>query len=256
MTITAISNLRPVLPSSPADTVLSEEEAAAALAAARQAKWDALRMAQYRWDVANPPKPETFTAEQIYQIKLYEARQLVPGFSLDNGVEEVFWTLCLYFAGDARFDALRPGYSRRKGLLLMGNVGRGKSFLMKLFMRNPLQGYGVLSTRKVAERYQQQGPEGLGPYLQAGATGVCFDDLGAESTEVKHYANAVNPMAEVLLSRYDELVAGRLQPFATHITTNLSADQIEARYENRVRSRMREMFNTVKFSAEAPDRRA
>ncbi|MCC3159493.1 hypothetical protein LJ737_19785 [Hymenobacter sp. 15J16-1T3B] len=256
MTVTGTSERRPVLPPSWKDIELTIAEQHTALELAQQAKWDQLRMAQYRWDVAHPPKPDTFTAEQIRDIKLYEAQQLVPGFSLDHGVEEVFWALCLYFAGDARFDALRPGYSRRKGLLLMGNVGRGKSFLMKLFMRNPLHNYGLLSTRKVAERYQQLGPEGLGPYLTAGATGVCFDDLGAESTDVKHYANAVNPMAEVLLSRYDELQAGRLHPFATHITTNLSADQIEERYENRVRSRMREMFNTIKFSPDAPDRRA
>jgi hypothetical protein len=47
-------------------------------------------------------------------------------------------------------------------------------------------------------------------------------------------------MAEILLSRYDLFISKKIQ---THITTNLSASEIEAQYGNRVRSRMRELFN-------------
>lgn len=67
----------------------------------------------------------------------------------------------------------------------------------------------------------------------------CFDDLGTEQS-LKYYGNECNVMAEVLLSRYERFVS---QSIKTHITTNLSATEIEALYGNRVRSRMREMFN-------------
>lgn len=41
----------------------------------------------------------------------------------------------------------------------------------------------------------------------------------------------------------------------THITTNLSATEIEAFYGNRVRSRLREMFNRIAFPKDAPAKR-
>jgi DNA replication protein DnaC len=41
----------------------------------------------------------------------------------------------------------------------------------------------------------------------------------------------------------------------THATTNLSASELEEIYGNRLRSRMREMFNLVAFDKDASDKR-
>lgn len=60
-------------------------------------------------------------------------------------------------------------------------------------------------------------------------------------------------MGEVLLSRYDLFVS---QGILTHVTTNLSAPEIEQRFGNRVRSRMREMFNVVAFDKNTQDKRS
>jgi hypothetical protein len=73
----------------------------------------------------------------------------------------------------------------------------------------------------------------------------CFDDLGAEQS-LKYYGNECNIMAEILLSRYDIFIA---QDMLTHITTNLSASEIENGYGSRVRSRMREIFNLISFNS-------
>jgi len=59
-------------------------------------------------------------------------------------------------------------------------------------------------------------------------------------------------MGEILLSRYDLFIS---KGIPTHVTTNLSASEIEEKYGNRVRSRMREMFNLVAFDKNAPDKR-
>ena len=59
-------------------------------------------------------------------------------------------------------------------------------------------------------------------------------------------------MAEILLSRYDLFTSKRLQ---THITTNLSASEIENFYGKRVRSRMREMFNLIAYNKTIKDKR-
>jgi hypothetical protein len=59
-------------------------------------------------------------------------------------------------------------------------------------------------------------------------------------------------MAEILLSRYDLFVTKKIQ---THITTNLSASEIEAAYGNRVRSRLRQMLNLIAFNPVTKDKR-
>ena len=64
--------------------------------------------------------------------------------------------------------------------------------------------------------------------------------------------NECNVMAEILLSRYDIFISKKLQ---THITTNLSATEIEKHYGNRVRSRLREMVNLIAYDKSTPDKR-
>jgi len=80
---------------------------------------------------------------------------------------------------------------------------------------------------------------------------ICFDDLGTENN-LKYYGNECNVMAEILLSRYDIFTAKKIQ---THITTNLSASEIENVYGNRVRSRLREMINLIAFDKTILDKR-
>ncbi|MNQ95112.1 DNA replication protein DnaC [compost metagenome] len=86
---------------------------------------------------------------------------------------------------------------------------------------------------------------------QSRLTGYCFDDLGAEQ-QIKHFGNDCNVMAEVLISRYEQFVQNKS---VTHITTNLSASEIENSYGNRLRSRMRQMFNLVTFDKNTKDKR-
>ena len=69
---------------------------------------------------------------------------------------------------------------------------------------------------------------------------------------MKYFDNETNVMAEILLSRYDLLINRKIQ---THITTNLSATELEAAYGNRVRSRMRQIINLIAFDAGTVDKR-
>jgi hypothetical protein len=79
----------------------------------------------------------------------------------------------------------------------------------------------------------------------------CFDDLGVENN-LKFYGNECNIMAEIILSRHDQFISRKL---ITHVTTNLSATEVEKYYGNRVRSRMRELFNLVAFNSTSTDKR-
>ena len=82
-------------------------------------------------------------------------------------------------------------------------------------------------------------------------TGYCFDDLGAEQ-QIKYFGNDCNVMAEILITRYQEFIVNNT---ITHITTNLSASEIEKMYGNRLRSRMRNMFNVISFEGNSKDKR-
>ncbi len=67
-------------------------------------------------------------------------------------------------------------------------------------------------------------------------------------------------MGEIFLSRYDLFVRTynpeRSRGGKTHATTNLNAQELEERYGNRVRSRMRQMFNLISFDTKSVDKRS
>lgn len=80
---------------------------------------------------------------------------------------------------------------------------------------------------------------------------ISFDDFGAEQ-QIKHFGNDCNVMAEIIISRYEQFIENKT---VTHLTTNLSANEIEKLYGNRVRSRMRQMFNVIDFDGNSKDKR-
>lgn len=176
------------------------------------------------------------------------------GFILDETNHPAIKALCYYFANDKKFEKIDPSYSLDKGLCLSGPVGTGKTTLMSIFAQNKRASFQVMSCRRVADMYSNIGPEFLHTYSRPlnvpssldtfyqNKIGVCFDDLGTENTR-SHYGDKANVMQDILLNRYDNGTA----KIYTHITTNLSADQIEQYYGPRVRSRMREMFNAIEI---------
>lgn len=182
-------------------------------------------------------------------------------FAIDPGDLELIYKLLVYAIGD-RENAEKHGISLRKGILLAGPIGCGKSTLSRLishFCPRETQ-YLVKPTREISFEFEKDGYSVInlysrGSYFKIGGMPVpkvwCFDDLGLEQTP-KHFGNECNVMAEILLARYDLFVSKHM---LTHITTNLSASELEAIYGNRIRSRMREMFNLVAFDREAKDKR-
>ena len=163
--------------------------------------------------------------------------------------------LLCYFLQD-KIVASDIGLELQKGILLTGPVGCGKTSLMKLmkyYFQNDSQRFFTKPCRDVSFEFIQNGFEIIHRYTRFNIPQptICFDDLGTESA-LKYYGNECNVMAEVILSRYDLYVSHRL---ITHLTTNLSASEIETLYGNRVRSRLREMFNLIAFDVNSLDKR-
>lgn len=162
----------------------------------------------------------------------------------------------LAYASGNREAASAKGLSLRKGVLLTGPVGCGKTSLMTLLrlLLPAEERYRVLSCRQVSFAFQQVGYGVIGRYSTGPGNKpavYCFDDLGTEPVQ-RHYGSSCLVMGEVLLSRYDLFVSSGLK---THLTTNLTSAEIEQAYGLRVRSRMREMFNLVSFPGSAEDKR-
>ncbi|MEM6813793.1 MAG: ATPase [Bacteroidota bacterium] len=149
-----------------------------------------------------------------------------------------------------------------KGILLSGPIGCGKTSLMNLmkYQRPAKERHRMISTRKIAFQFNKDGYDVIEKYsarsfnFQADPwvpITYCFDDLGVENN-IKYYGNECNVMAEILLSRYDLFITNAMQ---THATTNLNSSELETLYGNRVRSRMRQMFNLMGFDSKAKDKR-
>jgi DNA replication protein DnaC len=145
-----------------------------------------------------------------------------------------------------------------KALLLSGPVGCGKTSMMFLlnYFCPPQSSYKIKPCREVAFEFAKKGYEALVPYTQKEHKQIklstyCFDDLGTEK-QIKHFGNECNVMAEIILSRYDSFIH---EKSLTHVTTNLSASELEAYYGDRVRSRMRQMFNLIAFDVHSKDKR-
>jgi hypothetical protein len=179
-------------------------------------------------------------------------------FKIREEDHEIIFKLIVYFVGDT-LNAEKLGIELQKGIILTGPIGCGKTSLMNLmrFVPPPERNYIMKTCRDVSFEFIQEGYEVIWRYSRMSFNNshpkiYCFDDLGAEQS-LKYYGNECNVMGEILLSRYDLFVS---QNMITHLTTNLSASEIENGYGNRIRSRLREMFNLLSFRQHADDKRS
>ena len=162
----------------------------------------------------------------------------------------VLLKLCSYFINDKE-TCEKFGIDIGKGILLSGPVGCGKTSLMKLlhFLVPHQRKYAVMPCRNIIFAFNHLGYKTIEDYGESGF--FCFDDMGVEPIG-RHYGKDCNVIGEILLSRYELFLQTKLR---THATTNLNADELEERYGNRVRSRMRELFNLIAFDKGCHDKR-
>lgn len=165
--------------------------------------------------------------------------------------------LVAYFLNDTKAKE-QFGIDLSKGILLSGPVGCGKTTLMTLmkYVTKPNNKFYLKTCRDISFEFIKDGYEIIHKYSRGSNSyteykNYCFDDLGIEQN-LKYYGNECNVMAEIILSRYDLFIAKKVQ---THITSNLSASEIEIAYGNRVRSRLRGMLNLIAFDKNIGDKR-
>ena len=170
---------------------------------------------------------------------------------------EIIYKLCCYIIEDKQ-TCEKMNIDIQKGILLSGPIGSGKTSIMKLlrFIVPHKRQYKIIPCRNTVFSFNLLGFKTIEDYGNEGY--YCFDDLGLEPSG-RHFGKDCNVMGEILLSRYDmysKTLSLRVQSRSlTHATTNLNAKELEERYGNRVRSRMRELFNLIAFHENSMDKR-
>lgn len=242
------------------NTFLTNEEKEGVLSVELIKKIARINNSNYLKALNNEPVFIIPSFNELHAVVLDELKNLY-GWEIDNYNKDVIKTLCYYFSNDENLEQLEEGFSRRKGILISGPVGCGKTTLLKVFQRNSFNPYRFISCRSVASEYAEFGQSAVKSYSEIkdvskrenfGHTkiGICFDDLGTES-EKKNFGNQLNVMSEIILNRYDNSDLKN----KTHFTTNLSSEYVLQYYGQRATSRMREMVNIIEIPFNSPDRR-
>jgi DNA replication protein DnaC len=135
-----------------------------------------------------------------------------------------------------------------KGLILMGNIGVGKTVYLKAL--SLMMGYSnkfrfQIYTGFEMERVYMGEPNDqdnfkLNTALKAKMFGI--DDLGEEHASIKRYGTEINVGVDALTQRHQLYVD---KGYLTFATTNLNAEMIAKKYGNRIESRLHEMFNMI-----------
>lgn len=172
--------------------------------------------------------------EELLQRFITAAGKMYSGYEINDGNKAAIWNLCLYFAGHPDF-----GMNLDKGLLIMGNVGSGKTTMMRIF--SSVVPFTFLYVDNICDNVRREGQEQLDKIKGRPFEELCFDDFGSEA-KIKHYGSNYDVMYDVVIRRCQDYVHHKTK---THFTTNMTMEEIKTFYDSRVESRLYEMCNII-----------
>lgn len=153
---------------------------------------------------------------------------------------------------------------KRPGLLLYGNVGTGKTTLLKAIcatinrictMEEDERGVketvldipnaiSIVKAKQIITEFTVRNEQNNRYNLMNKVALLAIDELGVENTEAKLYGNTSEPLIDLLCERYDKQLC-------TIISTNMGLEEIEERYGRRVSDRFSEMFTAIPFTEQS-----
>lgn len=182
-----------------------------------------------------------FEAEEIYKILLFEMQNIIKERKSDDELilnaanKQVIGQVALWYSWDNRFKG-----DVRKGLMIRGNVGTGKSLIVQALCRmipnleilNPI----LIHVSELQDLYVKGDFDKIDKVKNRWYTFI--DDVGVEAVEAKSYGNVKEPFNDVFDYRYRK-------NRRTVITTNLTPSEIAEIYGTRIIDRFRECMNDL-----------
>lgn len=185
-----------------------------------------------------------FLGQQMYGVE----------FNLDNPIiSKAYQSVYEYF--------LKKGKNKsKKGILIIGGLGVGKSAMMKVMQRlfkdteSRFKWVNAYDLKDLSELYTTiQIKEMYGYDLKMD---LYIDDIGV-SVDVKRFGNTVNIISEILMERYDLFISAG---YKTHLSSNLmtsikdnihNTPTLKTVYGARVLDRIIEMTSVIIFKGES-----
>lgn len=181
---------------------------------------------------------EQWTAKSMYRLMQWTSRNIYGKDLIVNSDNKPLITaLCFFVARDPRFET-ELGYSFKKGLIIRGISGLGKTHLVHCLEKNELNPIHVLSMLEISDQIKHEGQY----QIHLGDKKILYlDDVGTEEATVNHYGTKIN-----FFKNFIEMIYLRNRPFnEVMFSTNNNAAEIEEKYGFRVRSRIKDMFNVI-----------
>lgn len=217
---------------------------------------------------------DKITDSQIKEIKInwseHEpiitriSRNIEPNFKVTEHNSDTLKLLLMYFTRNPAFitklkDISGIEGSFKKGIMLIGAVGTGKSLMFRIFKEytkvilgtNSFQMHtaidiidnvnvsGIEYLDKYSHNFNEKKPYPIRCYI---------DDIAAKNEIIQHYGTKVNVIEQLLSLRYNlQQRYGTL----THASSNKYPNEFRALYDDRIADRMKEMFNIIELKGES-----
>lgn len=174
---------------------------------------------------------------------------------IDSDNEKLFRFLLYYFNGSKKALEIFPDkqYALHKNILLVGQPGCGKTMMMQIFSDylkitdNPNKFHNLSITQMVnyykihsnIDKYTYNESETKS--FDGNPFNICLNDLGIDIQQKSFGTNIDDIVNEFLFARY-EIFQNNFK--RTHLTSNLSAKDFKAKYEERIVDRFKN-YNVI-----------
>ncbi|MEO9893093.1 hypothetical protein [Aurantibacter sp.] len=188
---------------------------------------------------------------------IFYAQSRMKVFTVDSDNKLYLNLLCKYFSRDMTFETEHGGHLN-KGLFIYGNKGSGKTTSLKiiqsLYFKYQQRQFWFprIDCQEVVDKFNMaRNKDYIVKNYSKGS--FMFDDLGAENLANNiHVFGKEDIFIRIMEARYNEFVNKGVR---THITSNLTPQDVGKRYGSRVEDRFYEMFNLIELNVSGESRR-